>query len=88
MPLLKANYLDYKRFQEIIIGKDLLLNAPVDTIISKAAKNSEHRDETEKQYLRLWKSGQSQSIMYYANLLTPFDSYLEYDSEWKHSCSS
>lgn len=64
-----------------MVGKDLLLNAPVNTIVSKTAKNSEQKDETEKQYLRLWKSGQSQTIMYYANLLPPVGLYKEYDGE-------
>lgn len=64
------------------MGRGLLINVPVDTIVSKSAENSELQEEARNQYLRLWRYGRSQIIMYYANLRPPFGSYVEHNSEW------
>jgi hypothetical protein len=70
-------YLDYNTFQERIVGKSLLQNAPVSSI---ASKRYDHSSDTEGEdmYLRLWQSARSQSIMFHANM---FEGYREYNSK-------
>lgn len=70
-------YLDYNTFQENIVGKSLLQNAPVSSI---ASKRYDHPSDTEGEdmYLRLWQSARCQSIMFHANM---FERYREYNSK-------
>lgn len=81
--MIELKYLDYKLFQEIVVGKELLLNAPIDSITSKSIGGSETRTESELQYLRLWMSDDLQTIMYFANHSIPAGLYMEHNSE-KH----
>lgn len=63
------------------MGRGLLANVPIETIVTKSTEKSELLEEAQNQYLRLWKHGRSQIIMYYANLRPPFGIYVEHDSE-------
>lgn len=72
---------DYNKFQEHIMGKTLLVNAPIDKIQSKPIKSSKLRKESEKQYLRLWAHNGVQSLMFSANCHNSSPVYVEHDSK-------
>ena len=69
---------DFWAFQENIIGKKLLLNAPVDHIAYQRFGESKPSKQSETQYLRLWKDNQGQTIMFHANYS---GQYMEFDSK-------
>ncbi|KAL9064336.1 MAG: hypothetical protein Q9161_008936 [Pseudevernia consocians] len=62
---------DYRRFQEMLMGADvrLQLQIPVQSITANKYVESKPSKESELQYLRLWRSGGRQTLMYFANLL-------------------
>jgi hypothetical protein len=73
---------DHDKFQENVIGKKLLLNAPVESIMSRR-HGERARKESETQYLRLWDGGLGQSIMFYAN---NDNRYVEYEGMFVRLC--
>jgi hypothetical protein len=73
---------DYKQFQEQVMGRLLLVNAPIENIESKPISSSRSRRESEKQYLRLWEHNGLQTIMYNANSHVP-SVYVEHDGKEK-----
>lgn len=77
--MIDVNLLDYKQFQEHIMGRMLLVNAPIETVESKAINSSRLRQESEKQYLRLWEHDGGQSLMYSANLQGSSPIYVEHN---------
>ena len=70
---------DYWTFQENIIGKSLLLNAPVDHIAYRKAGESKPSKQSERQYLRLWKNHYGQTVMFHAN---NSGQYMEFDGRF------
>ena len=74
---------DYNQFQEHVMGKKLLVNAPIDRIESKPVYSSKLRKESEKQYLRLWAHKGMQTIMFNANSQTSSPVYVEHDGKCK-----
>ena len=63
------------------MGKNLLVNAPIDTIQSRPIKSSKLRKLSEKQYVRLWAHNGTQTIMFCANSQHSPPVYVEYDSK-------
>lgn len=57
----------------------MLLNAPVDYIAYQRQGESRPSKQSERQYLRLWKDGRGQTIMFHAN---NSGQYLEYDRQF------
>lgn len=64
------------------MGKTLLVNAPIEKIESKPVNSSRSRQESEKQYLRLWAHQGAQTIMYNANSQLSSPVYVEHDGKW------
>lgn len=73
---------DYDKFQELIVGKKLLMSAPIEKIEFKPVNSSKLRKESEKQYLRLWAHKGVQTIMFNANYQNRSPVYVEHDSKW------
>ena len=61
------------------MGKVLIFNEPVDLITFKRYSNRKLSQESRMQYLRLWKCGNRQSMMYHGNMSN--QKYNEYDSK-------
>ena len=72
---------DYKEFQERIMGRTLLVNAPIESVEAKSVNSSRLRQESEKQYLRLWAQNGAQTIMYHANSQPSAPIYVEHDGK-------
>ena len=71
---------DYKRFQELLMGLDvrLQLQEPVHSITAKKYENKSNQ-ESRLQYVRLWQSGGCQTLMFFANVIS--GAYREYKME-------
>lgn len=63
------------------MGKNLLVNAPIDKIQSKHTNSSKLRKLSEKQYVRLWAHNGTQTIMFSANSQNSSPVYVEHDSK-------
>ena len=72
--------LDYRAFQELLMGPDVRLNlqVPIQLITSKRYEEGKLVKHSELQYLRLWQYGRSQYLMFFANMSTI--KYKEYKS--------
>lgn len=72
---------DYRRFQELLMGPDIILQlqVPVQSITAKRYEDSKPAKESQLQYLRLWQSGGCQTLMFFANLSS--GKYREYKIE-------
>ena len=72
--------LDYRAFQELLMGPDIELNlqVPVELITSKRYEEGKLVKHSGLQYLRLWQYGRSQYLMFFANMSS--NKYKEYKS--------
>lgn len=72
--------LDYRAFQELLMGPDvrLHLQVPIQLITSKRYEEGKLVKHSELQYLRLWQYGRSQYLMVFANMSS--NKYKEYKS--------
>ena len=72
--------LDYRAFQELLMGPDVRLNlqVPIQLITSKRYEEGRLVRHSELQYLRLWQYGRSQYLMFFANVSS--NMYKEYKS--------
>lgn len=61
---------DYYRFQELLMGPDVMLQlqVPIQSIAAKRYEESKATKESQLQYLRLWQAGGHQTLMFFANL--------------------
>ena len=72
--------LDYRAFQELLMGPDVRLNlqVPIQLITSKRYEEGKSVKHSGLQYLRLWQYGRSQYLMFFANMSS--NKYKEYKS--------
>ena len=70
--------LDYRVFQELLMGPDvkLHLQVPIQLITSKRYEEGKLVKHSSLQYLRLWQYGRSQYLMFFANMSS--NKYKEY----------
>lgn len=80
--LLILLFLDYKQFQQNVVGKELLCYSLTDCVQSQNLDTKSKLLESDLQYVRLWRSWDTHTIMmtYYQNKLRP-PRYVQYSSK-------
>lgn len=80
--LLISSLLGYKKFQQNVVGKELLCYPLTECIESRNVDSKSKLLESDLQYVRLWRSWDTHTItmMYYQNQLRP-PRYVQYSSK-------